>query len=73
VDDITVVRPCRLHIPLSRVVNKTKEVAIGVAMSRRVLHNNPISTEYAKVLVQEITDKGYADYPLDHVMPKEAK
>jgi hypothetical protein len=44
-----------------------------VAMSRRVFHNNPISTEYAKVLVQEITDKGYADYPLDHVMPKEAK
>jgi hypothetical protein len=50
-DDITVDTPCRLHIPLSRVGNKTKEVAIGVAMPRRVFHNNPIPIEYAKVLV----------------------
>jgi hypothetical protein len=56
VDDITVDMPCRLHIPLSRVENKIKEVAIGVVMSRHVFHNNPIPTECAKVLVQEIAD-----------------
>jgi hypothetical protein len=50
-DDITVDTPCRLDIPLGRVGNKTKEVATGVAMSGRVLHNNPILVEYAKVLV----------------------
>jgi hypothetical protein len=38
------------------VGNKTKEVAIGVAMLGRVFHNNPIPAEYAKVLVREITD-----------------
>jgi hypothetical protein len=37
VDDITVDTPCHLHIPLSSVENKTKEVTIGVAMSGRVL------------------------------------
>jgi hypothetical protein len=42
VDDITGDMPCHLHIPFGRVGNKTKEVAIGVAMSRRVFHNNPI-------------------------------
>jgi CRISPR/Cas system-associated exonuclease Cas4 (RecB family) len=67
VDDIMVDTPCRLHIPLGRVGNKTKEVVTGVAMSGRVLHNNPTPVEYAKVLVQEITDMGYTDYPLDHV------
>jgi hypothetical protein len=67
VDDITGDTPCRLHIPLSRVENKTKEVAIGVAMSGRVFYNNPIPAEYAKVLVHEITNKAYIDYPLDHV------
>jgi hypothetical protein len=36
VDDITGDIPCRLHIPISRVGNKTKEVAIGVAMSGRI-------------------------------------
>jgi hypothetical protein len=51
VDDIMIDMPCRLHIPLSRVENKTKEVATGVTMSGRVLHNNPIPVEYAKVLV----------------------
>jgi hypothetical protein len=51
VDDITVDTPCRLHIPLGRVENKTKEVATGVGMLGRVLHNNPIPVEYAKVLV----------------------
>jgi hypothetical protein len=50
-DDITIDMPCCLHIPLSRVGNKTKEVATDVAMLGRVFHNNPISTEYAKVLV----------------------
>jgi hypothetical protein len=30
-------------------------------------------TEYAKVLVREITDKTYIDYPLDHVTPEEVK
>jgi hypothetical protein len=50
-DDITINMPCCLHIPLSRVANKTKEVATDVAMLGRVFHNNPISTEYAKVLV----------------------
>jgi hypothetical protein len=56
IDDITGNTPCHLHIPLSRVRNKTKEDVIGVAMMRHVFHNNPIPTEYAKVLVREITD-----------------
>jgi hypothetical protein len=43
------------------VGNKTKEVAIGVATSGRVFHNNPILEEYAKVLVREITDMSYID------------
>jgi hypothetical protein len=51
VDDITVDMPCRLHIPLGGVKNKTKEVVIGVVMSESVFHNNPIPIEYAKVLV----------------------
>jgi hypothetical protein len=50
-DDIMVDMPCCLHIPLGRVGNKTKDIAIGVAMPRRVFHNNPIPTEYAKILV----------------------
>jgi hypothetical protein len=73
VDDITVDTSCHLHIPLSRVGNKTKEVVIGVAMSGRVFHNNPIPTEYAKVLIQEITDMGYTDYPMNHVTPEGVK
>jgi hypothetical protein len=51
VDDIMVDMPCRLHIPLGRVGNKTIEVATIVAMPRHVFHNNPIPVEYAKVLV----------------------
>jgi hypothetical protein len=39
-------------------------------MPRRVFHNNPIPTEYIKVLVREITNMGYTDYPLDHVTPE---
>jgi hypothetical protein len=73
IDDITIDTPCRLHIPLGRMGNKTKEVATGVAMPGRVFYNNPIPVEYAKVLVQEITDMGYTDYPLDHVMPEGIK
>jgi hypothetical protein len=65
--------PCRLHIPINRVENKTKEVAIGVAMLGRVFHNNLIPTKYAKVLVREITDMACIDYPLDHVTPEEIK
>jgi hypothetical protein len=42
-------------------------------MSGRVFHNNPIPVEYSKVLVREITDKVYIDYPLDHVMPEGVK
>jgi hypothetical protein len=61
-DDIVVDTPCRLHITLGRVGNKTKEVATVVAMSRRVFHNNPILIEYAKVLILEITDMGYTHY-----------
>jgi hypothetical protein len=72
-DDIMGDTPCRLHIPLGRVENKTKEVAIGVAMPERVFHNNPILVEYAKVLVREITDKPYIDYPLEHVTPEGVK
>jgi hypothetical protein len=72
-DDITVDSPCCLHIPLGKVENKTKEVTIGVAMSGCVFHNNPIPAEYAKVLVQEITDMGYTDYPLNHVTPEGVK
>ena len=73
VDDITVDTPCRLHVPLGRVGNRTKEVAIGVAMPGRVFHNNPIPPEYAKVSVTQITDMGYIDYPLDHVTPEGVK
>jgi hypothetical protein len=40
---------------------------IGVAMPRRVFHNNPIPVEYAKVLIREITDMACIDYPLDHM------
>jgi hypothetical protein len=50
------------------VVNKTKEVVIDVAMPGRVFHNNHIPVEYAKVLVREITNMSYIDYPLDHVV-----
>jgi hypothetical protein len=67
VNDIMGDTPCQLHIPLGRVGSKTKEVAIGVAMLGRVFHNNPIPVEYAKVLVCEITDMSYIDYPLNHV------
>jgi hypothetical protein len=35
--------------------------------------NNPILTEYAKVLVREVTDMSYIDYPLDHVTPEGVK
>jgi hypothetical protein len=73
VDDITGDTPCQLHIPLNRVGNKIKEVAIGVAMPGRVFHNNPIPAEYAKLLVHEITDMSYIDYPLDHVTPEGVK
>jgi hypothetical protein len=72
-DDIMVDMPCHLHIPLGRVGNKTKEVATGVAMSGRVFYNNLIPAKYAKVLVREITNMGYTDYPLDHVMPEGVK
>jgi hypothetical protein len=70
VDDITVDTPCRFHIPLGRVRNKTKEVVTGVSMPGRVLHNDPIPVEYAKVLIREITDMGYINYPLDQVTPE---
>jgi hypothetical protein len=70
---IMVDTPCCLHIPLGRVENKTKEVVIGVAMSGPIFHNNPIPAEYAKMLVREITDMGYTDYSLDHVMPERIK
>jgi hypothetical protein len=43
---------------------------IGVAMPRRVFHNNPIPAEYVKMLVREITDMTCIDYPLDQVMPE---
>jgi hypothetical protein len=65
--------PCHLRIPIGRVGNKTKEVAIGVAMPGRVFHNNPIPVEYAKVLVREIIDMECIDYPLDHVTPEGIK
>jgi hypothetical protein len=73
VDDITGDTPCRLHIPINRVENKIKEVAIGVTMLGCVLHNNPIPAEYAKVLVREITDMSCIDYPLDLVTPEGIK
>jgi hypothetical protein len=69
VDDIMGDTPCHLHISIGRVGNKTKEVAIGVTMLRRVFHNNPIPAEYAKLLIREITDMACIDYPLDHMMP----
>jgi hypothetical protein len=72
-DDIIVDTPCRLHIPLNRLGNKTKVVATGVMMPGRVFHNNPIPVEYAKVLVREITDMGYTTSPLDHVTPEGVK
>jgi hypothetical protein len=67
VDNITGETPCCLHISIDRVENKTKEDVIGVATSGCVFHNNPIPTEYVKVLVREIIDMAYIDYPLDHV------
>jgi hypothetical protein len=70
VDDITGDTPCHLHIPIGRVGNKIKEDVIGMAILRRVFHNNLIPAEYAKVLVREITDMACIDYPLDHVMPE---
>jgi hypothetical protein len=73
VDDIMRDTPCCLHIPIGRVGNKIKEDAIGVTMSGRVFHNNPIPAEYAKVLVCEITDMACIDYPLDHVTPEGIK
>jgi hypothetical protein len=65
--------PCRLHIPIGRVGNKTKEVAIGVAMPARVFHNNSIPAEYVKVLIREITSMTCINYPLDHVTPEGIK
>jgi hypothetical protein len=73
IDDIMGDISCRLHIPIGRVGNKTKEVVIGVAMSGHIFHNNPIPAEYAKVLVCEITDMSCIDYPLDHVTPEGIK
>jgi hypothetical protein len=73
IDDITGDMPCRLHIPLGRGENKTKKVAIGVAIPGRVFHNNPILAEYTKVFIREITDMSYIDYPLDHVTPEGVK
>jgi hypothetical protein len=73
INDIMADIPCRLHIPLGRVGNKTKEVAIGMAMPGCVFHNNAISAKYGKVLVCEITNMTCIDYPLDHVMPKGIK
>jgi hypothetical protein len=73
VDDITGDMPCRIHIPIDRVRNKIKEVAIGVPMPGHVLHDNPIPVEYAKVLVREITDMACIDYPLDYVTPEGIK
>jgi hypothetical protein len=55
------------------VGNKTKEVAIGVAMPGRVFYNNPIPAEYGKVLICKITDMACIDYLLDHVMPEGIK
>jgi hypothetical protein len=55
------------------VGNKTKEVATVVPMPGCVFHNNTIPVEYAKVLVREITDMGYIDYPLDHIMSEGVK
>jgi hypothetical protein len=72
-DDIMVDTSCCLHIPLGRVRNKTKDIVNGVAMLGRIFHNNHIPTEYAKVLVREITDMGYTDYLLDHVTPEGVK
>jgi hypothetical protein len=72
VDDIMVDTPCRLHILLGRVGNKIKEVATGVTILGCVFHNNPIPIEYAKVVVREIINMGYTDYPLDHVTPEGA-
>jgi hypothetical protein len=72
-DDITVDMPCHLHIPLGRLGNKTKEVATAMVMPGHVFHNNPILVEYAKVLIREITNMGYTNYPLDHVTPEGVK
>jgi hypothetical protein len=70
VDNIMGETPCCLHISIDIVENKTKKVVIGVATSGCVFHNNLIPTEYAKVLVREITDMACIDYPLDHVTPE---
>jgi hypothetical protein len=53
--------------------NKTKAVAIAMAMPGRLFHNNHIPAEYVKVLVHEITDMACINYPLDHVTPEGIK
>jgi hypothetical protein len=73
IDDIMGDTPCHLHIPLGRVGNKTKEIAIGVSMQGCVFHNNHIPAEYAKVLVCEITDMACIDYPLNNMTPEGIK
>jgi hypothetical protein len=42
-------------------------------MLGHIFHNNPIPAEYTKVLIHEITDMSYIDYPLDHVTPEGVK
>jgi hypothetical protein len=69
-DDIMVDTPCHLHIPLGRVRNKTKRGCDWCGDAETCFYNNPIPTEYAKVLVREITIIGYTNYPLDHVTPE---
>jgi hypothetical protein len=58
---------------VTRLITFTFPSVIGVVMPGRVFHNNPILAEYAKMLVHEITDKAYIDYPLDHVRPEGVK
>jgi hypothetical protein len=73
IDDIMGDMPYRLHIPLGRLGNKTKEVATSVVMPGHVFHNNPIPIEYAKVLVHEITNMSYINYPLYHITSEGVK
>jgi hypothetical protein len=68
-----VTRLVAFTIPSAQWEIKQKKVVIGVAMSGRVFHNNPIPAEYAKVLVREITDISCIDYPLDHMTPEGVK
>ena len=69
-DEIIVDMPCHLHVLIGRIGNKSKVVAIGMAIPGRVFHNISIPIDYAKVSILQVTNEEYLDYELDHSMPE---